>query len=162
VGVLQPLRLWTKPNGSPTAAALPAPIGSRAVAACMRHLGLGLAEHRPSERRPPVRTGLVPEAPRRRLAPLGQLREALARHNARLNANSSDICCSRSTKISRLSENDLALTDINYPTAMGVLDHRTMKVSADFCTFRSQTLGSRRLKFGPSIIRIPAPYARFI
>src|ERR1700745_1678705 len=31
---------------------------------------------------------------------------------------------------------------------MGVLDHRTMTLSAYFSTFRSQTLGGRRLKFG--------------
>ena len=31
--------------------------------------------------------------PRLRLTPFGRLREALMRHNARLKANSSDICC---------------------------------------------------------------------
>src|ERR1700751_436850 len=69
-------------------------------------------EHRSSEGRPPVRTDLAPGPPMRRLAPLGQLREALARHNARLNANSSDICCSRSTKASRRREIDLAQNDM--------------------------------------------------
>jgi hypothetical protein len=48
----------------------------------------------------------------RRLEPLGQLREALAIHTARLNASSSDICLSRSIEDSRLRERDLAQTDI--------------------------------------------------
>jgi hypothetical protein len=111
------------------------------------YFGAGPEEYRSSQRRPAARTDLTPDLPGRRLAPFGQLREALARHNARLNANSSDICCSRSIKASKPRKIDSVQIDIKYPTSIKVLEHKLIKVAAHFLTFRSQTLGKRRPKF---------------
>lgn len=64
-------------------------------------------------RRPRVRPAVVFALP-----VVFTLREALARHNARLSSNSSDICCSRSIKTAILRESDLGQSDMKYPTAM--------------------------------------------
>jgi hypothetical protein len=129
----------------------------RCGAVSVRYFGAGPDEHRSSQRRPTARTGLTTDPPGRRLAPFGQLREALARHNARLNANSSVICCSRSIKASKPREIDSVQIDIKYPTAMGVLEHKTPKCAAHFSGSRPQTLGNRRPYFRRLTLQIAAP-----
>jgi hypothetical protein len=131
------------------------PTARVAAAAPVRYFAVGLAECRSIERRPIAATDLMPDLPRRRLAPLGQLQEAFSRHNARLNANSSNICCSRSIKASSLRESDWVQTGIkNTPTATGVLNFRTTKVSVHL-------FGNEPSSSGTSI-RIAPLYARFI
>jgi hypothetical protein len=120
----------------------------RRGAASVRYFGAGPDEYRSSEWRPTARTGLTADLPGRRLAPFGQLRDALARHNARLNANSSVICCSRSIKASKPREIDSVQIDIKYPTGMGVLEHKIPKGAAHFSASPPQTLGSPRPNFG--------------
>jgi hypothetical protein len=97
--------------------------------------------------------GVAARLRRRRLAPLGQLREALATHNARLNANNSDICCSTSPKASTSRKIDFAETGIKYP-------HRNGSIKLQNYDGVRTRLVMRHLRI--LSLRTAAPYGRFI
>ena len=101
--------------------------------AARRYSATGLGKHWSPDRRQPAAGDLPPDRPRRRLVPLGKLREALARQSARLKANSSNICCSRSNNSWRRHKSDSEQIDIKYShPPIDVLHHKIMKVSASF------------------------------
>jgi hypothetical protein len=100
------------------------------------------------------RIDLTPDLPRVSPRPLGRFREALARHNARLNANSSDICCS-SAKASTPRASDLAQIDIKYPLCNEGIRPQSHEGICELLVTGAQIRE-------PLSLRIAAPYARFI
>ncbi len=126
---------------------LPNPSAPTGAGAC-RYSGTGLGKHWSPDRRQPAPGDLPPDRPRRRRAPLGQLREALARQSARLKANSSNICCSRSENSSRRHESDSEQSDIKCPHRNAHIEPQNHEA---FCTF---------LNTAPSDFRQLAPKVR--